>query len=797
MKKYIALFGLVSFLATSYYFFFVRSLPNRTSDIKISILEKPVDVAYDKNGIPHIKASNKADAYRAMGYVLAQHRLFQLDIQRRVATGRLSEILGEKTAEYDKMNRSLGFRYYGKKLAAEKNWSAETDTKIDAFLEGLNYAVKTINLPIEFKILKYKPDPFTKADIAAFIGYMSFSFQEALKQDPNLINLMAKLPQKKYLDLINAYENNAPSLDKTSSRTSAQTTSLINKSIKTHITRLAQKAMEQHETYGYKLSGSNAWVIDGKLSQSGKPMIANDPHIGHSNPGVWFEGSLEYPGKQIHGHFLSFIPFPVLGWTPDYAWSLTMSELDDMDFFLIQKNSDGKMMGYKDKELKYSVSAEVIHIKDQEAKQFDLIITDYGPLLDSLVKIDGNSSVAGTWTYYFPENKGIEGLSKMSEARNIDDFKNALSLLTAPGLSIAYADNKNNIAWFTAGRTLQRPSISKGVELRFASREPVPKLIPFEKNPHLINPPDSYIVNANHRLSNAQAMEFPGYYQPTDRARLIERKLKEINRKISLEDYRKLLNDNEDWFYPEVKSVFRKSMDYQSFRLSKVLQDAIAEDRQFADVNSHGFLLYRVWSRFLTREILVDELGDITFDILFKTPVRYNMYKKVSLDSSSPWWDNINTEKIESRDDILKMTAKKVLDFLEKQLGPEQSKWTWGRLHTYEAIHPLGRAKPLNHIFNLGPYPMPGAYSTINAQASRNKWNDFKVNSGPSTRRAIDLARPDWSMGILPHGNSGHLADKFHNNQFKDYVSGKLQIRKLSYQYLNQSDIDSSQVFRP
>ena len=170
------------------------------------------------------------------------------------------------------------------------------------------------------------------------------------------------------------------------------------------------------------------------------------------------------------------------------------------------------------------------------------------------------------------------------------------------------------------------------------------------------------------------------------------------------------------------------------------------------------------------------------FAELFKTPIRHNAIKQLLLDNRNPWWDDVTTKNYtESLDDFLGKAGSLSLIFLKNKLGKNQNQWNWGKLHSLELIHPLGRMKPLNHLFNIGPEPVNGAYMIVNAQSARNSWDSFKVASGPSTRRIIDFSTPLDSWGILPSGNSGHLADPFYDNQWQDYLNLRLQERKLSY----------------
>lgn len=797
MKKLIAVFVLCSStISLSYYFFFL-ALPVRTGELNLPGLNSKVTVAYDKNGIPHIKANDDLDAFRSLGYVVAQHRLFQLDLQRRIATGRLSEILGEKVIELDKLNRSLGFNHYAKKFVRQGNWSKEADERIEAYLEGLNHFVENGRLPVEFKILRYKPDTFSKSDILAFIGYMSFTFQEAFKQDPPLINLLSQVDLELQKDLETVYDEIAPAIDKTKSIDSVGKLDSILPTAQIKYSEALNKALNQNDQWGFELSGSNAWIVGPEKSESNKVLIANDPHIAHSNPSVWFEASIETPKKQFHGHFLSFIPFAPMAWTPRLAWTLTMSELDDMDFYILNKDKLGGYSKANGEPIFVEKITEDILVKGGGVEKFETYVTPYGPILDKYISLGEKVSVSGFWSFYSPENQAFEGLYSMYKSEDLESFRKSFDYLTAPGLSISYGDAKGNIAWFTMGRTLVRKKFQSHTNFRFAANEEIPSLVPFSENPHLVNPADSYIVNANHRITNAHLNRFPGYYQPSDRANRIERLINSKD-KANKEYFRKMLMDNQDWYYPNAKESILRSIKLSGISLPPKTLSELDNEELFANTTSLGFSFYRAWGRVMAHLMFADEMGEETYNKLFKTPVRYNLFKKILLKENSKWWDLKSTkDKLETKDDILRLAGQRTYDFLKKRMGENPELWTWGNLHKFEASHPLGRVKPLNLIFNLKPVPMAGGYSLVNAQGARKTWDNFNVSSGPSTRRIIDFAHPTWSLGILPTGNSGHRFDKFHKNQLQDYLDGRLQIRKLSYQNLTQKEIDSVVEFVP
>src|ERR1051326_7307723 len=296
------------------------SLPTLSGTTTLPGIKDDVRVLRDPWGIPHIFAKNELDAFRALGFTAAQDRLFQMDIHRRLANGQLSEVFGTPAAQVDELARTLGFRYYGEKLLLSNAMRPEVLRAAAAYCEGLNYYLETQKLPIEFRILGYKPRKFEITDMLAFVGYLSYSFSEAFRGDILYTDLLNDIPAEKVNELRGGVEESAPSI-----------ASQVNIAIDRHLFA----ALNRDPIFPgvARFDGSNSWVVSPKRSKSGQALLANDPHITFSKPAIWNEAHISSPDLDLYGHFVSFVPFPVLGHTRDIAWAITMSEVDDMDFY--------------------------------------------------------------------------------------------------------------------------------------------------------------------------------------------------------------------------------------------------------------------------------------------------------------------------------------------------------------------------------------------------------------------------------------------------------------------------------
>ncbi|MFK8137905.1 MAG: penicillin acylase family protein [Bdellovibrionales bacterium] len=774
---------------------FLNPVPNRTDEIQIPLLESGVEVKYDNFGVPHISAKTQRDAQITLGFIVAQNRLFQMDMQRRVAKGELSEIVGPVALEVDKKNRTMAFRYYAEKHLQNGNISQKALASSQAFFEGVNYFIATQPLPIEFTLLGYKPSDFSVLDSIAFVGYMSFSFQHGINVDPELHNFSFNLDKTKFQELVNSYSNDDDGIDKT--KASSKNVNNQKTSAQKKITKIFED-LEIEKYFDFKLEGSNSWVLSSDRSSTGSPILANDPHIGHANPGVWFEAYIETPEYSSYGHYASMIPFPLLAHTPNIAWALTMSNVDDFDL-VMAKNSDANTYSLDYKDYDYEIIKDEIPVKDGTAVPHEVKISILGPALTDIIDIDADHDAIADWTFYSKDYSGYQALYELPFANDLEQFKDSLAKLTAPGLNISYVDKAENIAWFAAGWIPRRKRASNGFAMIHGNEYSDHKAgyLDFSEHPQLINPEDGIIVTANHMVSHSRKDLLPGYWQPSDRAEQIIDRLAE-KEVWSPEEMKDIALDTTDWAWLKVKDQFLSYLkEIQKTQKIDKLSETIKILETWnskADIDERGILIFRTYSNYITQEAMQDEMGTRSFNKLFKNAQRWNLYKSILQNPDSTWWDNEKTEEIkETHLDTIAKAIPKAHQLLEKKCGTNVGSWQWKCLHTLELVHPLGRKDPLNFVFNIGPKPVSGGYSIVNHNNSRSI-DGFKVTSGPSTRRIISMDKPTISYGILPSGQSGHLMDQHYSDQWKMYREGKFRKQLMT---MDHPELGPSQRFNP
>jgi penicillin amidase len=307
--------------------------PQRSGTLTLTQLKAPVSVRYDERGVPHIRAENEADLYRALGYVQAQDRLFQMEMMRRLAQGELAEILGPKLADVDKLFRTLGIREHAQAAVARMDLKSASSQALAAYLDGINQFQATHPAPLEFDLLGIPKRPFTAQDTFAVTGYLAYSFAATFRTEPALTYVRDKLGAG-YLKVFDLDSH-------PDGVVAAGLTRTMNGADWRQLDQIAQLSQDALEMVGLpRFEGSNAWAVSGSRSTSGKPLLAGDPHIAYSAPAVWYEAHLSAPGFELYGHHQGLVPTALLGHNSQFGWSLTMFENDDIDLIAEKVNPD-------------------------------------------------------------------------------------------------------------------------------------------------------------------------------------------------------------------------------------------------------------------------------------------------------------------------------------------------------------------------------------------------------------------------------------------------------------------------
>ena len=788
-KILLVLFVLIVVLGIGLCAYIFHLKPKYEGEVRLKNLQKETTVYFDDFGVPHIYADSEKDAMTALGYVHAQERLWQMELLRRIAPGRLSELFGSVTLKNDKFFSGIGIEEASAKAIAKLDKNSQSYQLTMAYLDGINQYLEDGVTPIEFSLLGVKKEKFTIKDVYNIFGYMSFSFAMAQKTDPLLTDIRNKYGAEYVKDLGIEGEFNTTKIK--SSKENIEEYATIAKSV----AELLDKAPIP------PFVGSNSWVVGPNKTKSGKVIFANDPHIGFSQPGTWYEAHLIAPNFELYGCYLAGTPFPLLAHNRNYAYGLTMFENDDIDFYQ-ERNKEGDVNQYVTPTGfgTYESRTKTIKVKDTSDVVLTVKSSRHGPIMnDVLASLKSKNPIAMSWIYTQQPIQILDAVYGLSHAKNIDDFKKSVQLVAAPGLNVMYGDAKGNVAWWATGTLYKH---DKGVNSFFildgaSGKDDIKGYLDFSKNPSAENPKWGYVYSANNQPEAIDGYLYPGYYLPEDRAKRISG-LMDAKSDWDKEAISKMIFDNTSPVSPGVAQTLIANVDIKS--ISSKEKEVIAALQSWKGTNNLedvGVTIYNKWVYLYLKNTFEDEMGSDSFTLFLDTSLGKQIIARQIENENSVWWDNIKTKNVkETRGDIVTKSFHETVAQLQEQLGDKVADWNWSKVHTVEHEHPLGKVAALRRLFNVGPLAAPGSNEVINNQFfGFNKEGKYHVKGGPSTRRIVDFSDIENSWSILPTGQSGNPFSKHYRDQAEMYNEGKFRKMKLNREEIVKTS--TKLVFKP
>jgi penicillin G amidase len=749
---------------------FVVSGINRSSrpvykgELKISGLNNDVTVYRDSRGMPHIYAKDEHDLYFSVGYIMAQDRLWQMDLIRRATRGTLSEVLGIKLKETDKFLRCLQMTAKSKEII--KNEDKTTLAYMQSFADGVNAFIASAGkkLPPEFRILSYKPDPWQLEDICNIVGYMGWDLaSENLSEDIFYRKLIEKLGSDKAVQLIPDY--------KAVSAYVFPGFALNDTLLKN--AQLFISGMDTLKSLGIvSFSGSNNWAVSGKKTASGKPVLSNDMHLSFGSPGIWMQMHQVIPGRlNVTGVVIPGEPFVVAGHNEKIAWGETNLMVDDIDLFSEKINPANNNQYYYDGAWKdMVVKKEIIKIKGGKPDSIILRFTHRGPIISGLNNID-DASLSMRWSGYDYSDE-IRSVCLLNRAENWNDFRSAISTFRSASQNFAYADAEGNIGLNTGGGIPVRKGNGALIRNGVTSEYDWKGYVPFEQLPSVYNPETGYVSSANNRTVDEK---FP-YYISSDfvipyRINRIRQMLNE-KEKFSIDDFKRMILDQHSDYAalltPFILKLADRKKDLNPVELSALNTLSGWDYDMKADLSAPTiFEFFRIS---FINNLLSDELQDL-YGQLPAIAKDYYIYRILKTGPDA-WVDNINTVPVESLDDIILKSFKDCITKLSISYGDDEKKWRWGSIHKITIEHPLGSVKLIDRIFhfNSPAYEIGGSNHTVSPYSYG---AGFKVNHGASERHIFNTADWDESYTVIPTGESGVPSSEFYLSQMKSYLGGE------------------------
>jgi penicillin amidase len=761
-----------------------RAVPDYSATFRIKHLQDSVHIYRDSSAMPHIYARNTNDLYRTTGYLIAQDRLWQMDLLRRVTQGRLSEVLGKDLIDVDILMRSLRMSEKSEQLYKES--SPEIRAIFEAYCDGINQFIEEHRkkLPPEFAILGYKPEPWRPQHSFNLVGYMAWDLNGSWVAEIVLHKLGKKLGVNKMLELVPAYDSIQPvifSAPLARNPESWETSFLA-----------ANEKLQQIGTGVFH--GSNNWAVGPAKSMNGKPMLANDMHLGLMAPGVWYqihqviEGELNVTGVMLPG-----APFVISGHNDAIAWGMTNVMNDDIDFYREEISpSDSSSYKLDGEWKKMLVKRETFRIKGGDSVVHALKFTHRGPVVSELKKI-ADETISMRWLGNEWSDE-IRAVYLLNRARNWDDFRNAVKSFVSVSQNIVYADTAGNIGLYCCAGVAKRKGPAWEV-LPGNTREYDWKgLVPFDSLPHYYNPASGIAVSANNKTAPVGYPYYISYwYDLPFRFERISRRLQETE-KHTPQTFKSIQTDftseHVRYYLPGLIKVLN----------GRVLNTIEKECLQYLknwdcamDANMVAPTIYETFFNRLLRDLYRDEMGEELYRefITDKVLVR-NAIRSVWSKHESAFIDNVFTkEKKETFDEIVAAAYRGAIIHLAETMGSDTRAWTWGKLHTVVINHPLGSVKLLDRVFNLnrGPYPIGGSFHTVAPYAYK-YLNPYESTHGASQRHIYVAGNWDESWTIIPTGISGVPAspyycsqtDMYLNKQYKhDWFSRQAVVKNAKY----------------
>jgi len=814
---FLGLIALVVVILLAYIFVTVRrSFPQTSGNLQLIGLDAPVDIYRDQFGIPQIYAQTTHDLFFAQGYVHAQDRFWQMDFWRHTGSGRLSEMFGDSTLDTDKFLRTLGWaRVVQQEL---KEIDPENLAYLQAYSEGVNAYLddhKGSALSLEYVVLKllnpgYEPEPWSPLNTLTWAKAMAWDLGGNMDSEIERAILLKTLTPQQLDELIPPYPADKPVIvpaANTAVKLNLQpplaSSTRLWANVNPTLLDISRKFNALDDLLGSSGAGlgSNNWVISGKLTSTGMPLLANDPHLAAQMPSIWYEIGLHCQPKgpdcpfDVTGFSFAGVPSVIIGHNDRIAWGLTNVGPDVQDLYIEKVNPQNpNQYEVNGQWVDMQLVQETIQVGGGDPVPLTVRYTRHGPIISETylpadftdkagIELPSPYVVALRWTALEP-SKVFEAIFGFNRAQNWDEFRQAARGFAAPAQNLVYADVDGNIGYQMPGWVPIRANGDGSL--------PVPGwtddyewngYIPFEQLPFAFNPPQGYLATANNAVVG---FDYP-YLITTVwdygfRAQRIVDMIETAPKPIDIAYIQQMQGDDKNLNAQNLVPVLLQ-IPLNDSRLENARQILDGWDYQETMDSSSGALFQSFWKHLLA-DTFQDDLpedywpgGDSRW---------FEVIRNLVQQPDSPWWDVQTTPQVEQRDQIFKQAFSEAVDELESSQGKNPSGWSWGALHTLTFVNQsLGESgvAPIEALFNRGPFQTSGSSSIVNATG----WNasrSYKVTSLPSMRMIVDLSDLENSLSIHTTGESGHayhpnyvdMADMYRNIQYLPMLWERSQV---------------------
>ena len=794
LRPYCAAFGAAALLALllavgSCSWF---ALPSYDGAEEVAGLDATVEIVRDAHAIPHIYAQSARDGAFAMGYVHAQDRLWQLEMQRRIGQARLAEVVGEPAIEPDKFLRTLGIY-----RVAERNFeklAPEAQAIYEAYARGVNAYLEARSelLPLEFQLLGHEPEPWRPADSLVWLKIMAWDLGDNFSDELLRARLADKLDRAQLQDLWAQHPDDPapgphatlPAFDGAGIDYAA-------------LDAVAEGAMPALRASGL---GSNAWVLSGEHTESGKPLLANDPHLRLEVPSVWYLAHISTPDFEVVGATLPGLPFPLLGQSRNLAWGFTNTGPDVQDLFIERIDPDDPTRYLAPEgSLPFETRTETIEVSGGDAIALEVRETRHGPVVSDLLEETGEFLEAGhvlafSWTALADDDLSAQALVGATGAQGWEDFVEALSDLAVPQQTVVFADTQGNIGYVAPGHVPIRASGQGHMPAPgWTGTHDWVDRVPFEALPGDYNPAGGRIVTANNRMVSH---DYP-YYLTDDwtapyRAQRIEALL-DARPKHDVASFAAIQQD--------LVSLAAARLVPVLLALAEPANDTGRAALAMLGGWDHGMgrdsteaLIYMAWARELMHALFADELGDV-FEDYWK--IRTEPIHR-ALSERTQWCDDVTTAEQETCAQAVSRALKISLEYLAVTYGHDLDDWRWGEAHAvYMKSRILGEFPAIGSWFEI-EMPSGGEKETIKAGGFdvADAERPFAQNHGAGYRAVYDLGDPARSVFVISTGQSGNPLSSHYEDYAEPWRDGRY-LPMLTDRSAVEEDALGTLVLRP
>lgn len=775
-----------TFFLYLYWWSIQRSNPQHDGTLTLACFATPVEVLRDKHGVPHIYAKNRADLFRAQGFVHAQDRLWQMEQNRRVAQGALAAVYGEAALDADRFSRIIGFwRSAQQELAVLDD---ETRQILDWYAEGVNayIAHRPRRLGAEFNLLRVQPAPWTPLDTLGHTKVMGWGLSLNWESELTRLQLLQALDPVVAAELEPNYPDKTPLTLEGVGSTEAM-----------RLQHTAGLLLHQYEELKQWLGvasegqGSNAWVIAPKSSLNRRPLLCNDPHLAVQVPGIWYENHLSAPDYEVSGVSFPGAPGVVIGHNAEIAWGMTNAMVDVQDLYLERPHpTEGHCFAYNDAWEAATVLEEVIAVRRRQPHVEKVVITRNGPLISGLVqneeakagKARALAPLALRWSGYEP-GQTVGAILRLNQVSTWAEFCDALAEWSTPVQNVVFADSRGNIGYLMAGKAPLRDKNlgllpAPGWQDDYAWRG----YLPAAELPRLYNPESGKIVTANNKIVGDDypyflGVEFDAGWRAARLEEMLQRKERHTIRdmeEIQLDTHSKLAEAFTPWL----------TLIHSEDPWEKTALLALRKWNYRMDADSIAATIYQAMLIALLELVFGDKLGAAKrgYFGISSTPLflihgflgraTTRLLELLNDYDQSFWYADMATGRQRDRETLLQEALQTAMRQVRAQLGETTRTWDWGRAHQVRYVHPLGSARLLKNVFNRGPIPVGGDSTTPNVTRHPPQLPLGLVQVAASYRQIYEVGAWDRAQTLTNCGQSGHPLHPNYDDQIMLWREG-------------------------